>query len=172
MLPPYQSARAAWKEWEAIGASPFAIRQLRFGATLPWTTHPSSLPPKFANAYELSPADAAFADAEADRMVRLGYVREISLSEAQLQHFVSAAFVVKGALKDRLVIDYSVLVNPHLAASKFRMETLLDLAPQLRPGDSLFKFDMADGYYHVGIRPRDCKFLAFRVGRRLFFPSV
>lgn len=169
MKAPFQSVRASWREWETIGASPYAIRQILFGASLPWKIPPTSLPRRFANAYVLPPENAAFADEEVDRMIRRGYVREISLEEARKQHIVSAAFVVNGA-KLRLVIDYASYVNPHLASPKFRMETLLDLAPQLRPGDSLFKFDLSDGYYHVGLRARDQTYLAFRVGRRFFLP--
>lgn len=166
---PYRTVRHAWREWEKIGASEFALRQIRFGAQLPWTQPPSSLPRRFANAYKLSPSNAAFADAEVDRWVALGYAREISFEAARRQHIVSAAFVVNGS-KDRLVIDYSPHVNPYLDAPKFRMETLLDLAPQIRPDDSLFKFDLVDGYYHVGNRRSDQTFLSFRVGRRFFLP--
>lgn len=50
------------------------------------------------------------------------------------------------------------------------MKTLLDLALQLQVGDSLFKEDLSDGYYHVGLRAQDQKYLAFCIGRRFFIP--
>lgn len=120
-----------------IGASPYSLRQIRFGAQLPWKQPPSIIPQRFANAYNLSPADAAFVTAEDDRWVARGYAREISFEEARQQHIVSTAFIVNGK-KDRLVIDYGSHVNPFLDAPKFRLETLLDLARQIRPNDSLF----------------------------------
>lgn len=169
MTAPYQTVRRAWREWEAIGATPFALRQIRFGASLPWTSPPATIPRRFANAYPMSAANAKFAELEVNRWVARGYAQEISFSEAQKQHIVSSAFVVNGT-KDRLVIDYAAFVNPYLSAPKFRMETLLDLAPQLQPNDSLFKIDLADGYYHVGYRTADRTYLAFRVGRRFFIP--
>ena len=168
-LAPFQTVRRAWRAWEEIGASPYALRQIRFGAALPWLKPPSSIPRRFANAYKMTPENQSFADTEMDRMCGRGFVREISFEEARAQHIVSAGFVINGA-KDRVVVNYAPFINPHLAAPRFRMETLLDLAPQLQAGDSLFKVDLSDGYYHVGLRAQDQPYLAFRIGRRFFIP--
>lgn len=160
--------RRSWRAWEEVGASPRLVRQIRFGSAVPWKSDPSLLPRRFANAYPLSPPDLEFAYAEVDRYLAAGYVRELSFAEARRQHHVSPSFVVRGH-KPRLVVDYSTL-NDNIAAPPFRMETLLDLAPQLHPNDALLKFDLQDGYYHLSTRPQDRTHLCFRVGRRYFLP--
>lgn len=45
----YETVRRAWRAWEEIGASPFFLRQILFGSTLPWIRHPSTLPGKLEN---------------------------------------------------------------------------------------------------------------------------
>jgi hypothetical protein len=54
-------------------------------------------------------------------------------------------------VKSRVVIDYTAQKEV-LGARKFRMDTLADLAPQLRPGNSLIKADVSDAYYHLRLR--------------------
>jgi hypothetical protein len=66
---------------------------------------------------------------------------------------VVSGFVVHGA-KRRVVVDYTTH-NEVLSARKFKMDTLADLAPQLRPGDALFKADVQDAYCHLRLRRCD-----------------
>lgn len=73
--------------------------------------------------------------------------------------------------KPRLVVDYRV-PNKHLSPRRFKCESLYDLAPQLRPGDSLISWDIKDAFYHLDLRPRDRTFLCFTVLGRVFEPVV
>jgi hypothetical protein len=50
------------------------------------------------------------------------------------------------------------------------MDTLSDLAPQLRPGDALFKADVQDVYYHLRLRRCDRDKLLFPIAGRWFLP--
>lgn len=130
---PYQNVRAKWQEWEALGASPDLVRQIRFGARLPWGVDRSSVPPRFSNAYNLSARDDAFAQEELSRWLAHGFAAEITLADAKELRVISPAFVIYGS-KPRLVVDYSY-VNGYMEDTPFRMERLLDLAPQLCPRD-------------------------------------
>lgn len=124
---------------------------------------------RFANAFALTPVGDAFATTKVDRWVQIGLVQEMSFADARNGPVVSAAFVVHGS-EDRGVIDYGH-VKGHFRDMPFCMEGLLDLAPQLRPNDSLFKDDLCDVYYYLGIRAADRHALTFRVGRRFFISS-
>lgn len=163
---PYQSMRAQWKEWEALGASPDLVRQIQFGPRLPRRVDRSCVPRRLANAYKLSPRDNRFAQEEIARWLANGFATEITLADAKNLRVVSPAFVIHVA-KQRLVVDYSY-VNGYMSDTPFRMERLMDLAPQICPGDSLFQVDIKDGYYHLGFRPIDRPLLAFRIGNRYF----
>jgi hypothetical protein len=50
------------------------------------------------------------------------------------------------------------------------MDTLSDLATQLRPGDALFKADVQDAYYHLRLRRSDRDKLLVRIVGRWFRP--
>jgi hypothetical protein len=82
-----------------------------------------------------------------DRWIAEGFAEEISEPEARKVGLVVSGFVVHGS-KPRVVIDYTTQ-NEVLGSRKFRMDTLADLAPQLKPGDVLFKADVQDAYYHL-----------------------
>jgi hypothetical protein len=79
-----------------------------------------------------------------------------------------SGFVVHGA-KRRLVVDYTAQ-NEVLGARKFKMDTLADLAPKLKPGDALFKADVQDTYYHLRLRRFDRDKLLFRIAGCWFRP--
>jgi hypothetical protein len=81
---------------------------------------------------------------------------------------VVSGFVLHGS-KRRVVPDY-IAQNEVLGARKFRMDTLSDLAPQLRPGDALFKADVEDAYHHLRLGRCDRDNLLFRIAGRWFRP--
>lgn len=145
MSPPFVAVGRAHQAWTDIGASPWLVRQLRFGLQLPWNRKPRSTR---AREYKLIPADLDFSRREVRRWIEAGYCRRAS--EADLRALcrtgsVSPAFVTVSAMKSRLVIDYS-LVNECLDERSFRMDQLADLSPSLRPNDCLFKADIKDAY--------------------------
>ncbi len=144
------------------------IRQLRFGLQLPWLRPP---PRRAACPYPLGDAEAAFADQEIRRWLRLGFARPATGADMTTlrRRGCSPAFVTNIDTKPRLVIDYTQ-VNNCLEERTFRMDQLADLAAQIRPGDSLFKADIQDAYYHLRLRPRDRLRLAFVVGSCVYIP--
>jgi hypothetical protein len=170
MLPPFAAVGRAHQAWADIGASPWLVRQLRFGLQLPWNRKPRNTR---AREYNLSPEDLAFARGEVLRWIAAGYCREASDADLRaMRHAgsVSPAFVTTSASKYRLVIDYS-LVNECLDERSFRMDQLADLSPSLRPNDCLFKADIRDAYYHLRLRSADQLYLAFRVGGVTYIPA-
>jgi hypothetical protein len=77
-----------------------------------------------------------------NRGIDEGFSEEISEAGARKNGLVVSGFVVHGS-KPRVVIDYTTQ-NEVLGSREFRMETLTDLAPQLKPGDVLFKAGVQD----------------------------
>ena len=65
-----------------------------------------------------------------------------------------------GSDKLRLILDMRY-GNEHIADEPFRMESLTDLQYMAQPGDVMLAIDLAQGYHHVTIHPRDRKFLGF-----------
>lgn len=139
-----------------------------FGMRIPWAIPPAETKRRFDNPYALSPAEEPFATTNGEPWVQIECGQEASFADARNAPVVRAAFVVHGS-KDRVAIDY-VHVNDHLCDTPFRKEQSLDLAPQLRPDDSLFKADLCDGHCHPGICADVCPALTFCVGRRFFIP--
>ena len=150
-------------------ATPWLVRQLRYGLQLPWKS-----PPRFqrTDGYKLEPKHGRFATEEAQRWLELGYARRATAQERKRVlrlGGVSPGFVTSSAGKPRLVIDYSA-VNECLEEQTFRMDQLGDLAAVLGPGDVLFKADISDAYYHLRIRSCDRELLAFQVEGVVYLP--
>lgn len=168
MAPCYTQVGARYRAWEEIGATPWLVRQIRFGIQLPWTG-----PCRFQHrsSYDLSPAHQKFAREEVQRWLSLGYVRKANPSQGRRlaqRGMVAPAFVSEGR-KPRLVIDYSV-VNESLDQRTFRMDQLGDLAAVLHPRDRLFKADITDAYYHLRLRRSDQERLSFMVDGEVYVP--
>jgi ribonuclease HI len=162
---PFARVAAHAHKWQQIGASPTLIRMIKYGVLLPWTGQPRH---GIRREYPLLPEDYRFAFNEMDRWIAEGFAEEISEAEARKVGLVVSGFVVHGS-KPRVVIDYTTQ-NEVLGSRKFRMDTLADLAPQLKPGDVLFKADVQDAYYHLRLRRCDRDKLLFRIAGRFFRP--
>lgn len=91
-------------------------------------------------------------------------MEEVPLSHAS--HVCRAFLVPKGDIW-RLVIDLRPL-NKHCRAPPTTFETLKRVRTLGQPNDHLVSFDLADGFYAVGIHPSDRRYLQFQVGDRLF----
>jgi hypothetical protein len=164
---PFSRVAAHAPKWQHIGASPALLRMIKYGVLLPWTGKPR---PGVRREYPLSPEDYRFSAKEMDRWVDEGFAEEITEVEAGRLGLVVSGFVAHGA-KPRVAIDYTAQ-NEVLEARKFRMDTLADLAPQLRPGDSLIKADVQDAYYYLRLRRCDRDKLLFRIAGRFFRPPA
>lgn len=88
---PFAAIAAKWQGWEEIGASPWAVRQLRYGLNLPWVSPPKAhrAPP-----YPAERGKREFITIEVIRWKKLGYVREVGREEPRSWNHVSSAFVV------------------------------------------------------------------------------
>ena len=168
-LPPYVRLGQAADQWDNIGASSWLIRQIKYGIQLPWTREPSS---QHTRRIRMTGEDRAFEEEEILRWVALRYARRATRKEARRLRRsgqLSGAFVTSTGGKRRLVIDYR-RVNEALQDRTFRMDQLGDLAASLNPGDSLFKADLKDGYYHLRIRQQDQLRLAFELNGVVYLP--
>jgi hypothetical protein len=141
------------------------IRMIKNAVLLPWKGKPSRC---FRREYPISPEDYRFASAEMNRWTANGFAQEITESEARRIGQVVSAFVVRGS-KPSVIVDYTAQ-NEMLETKTFKMETLVDLAPQLRPNDALIKADIRDAYYHLRLRASDQDKLLFRIAGRFIRP--
>lgn len=129
MTPPFVTVVGRYMEWVKIGASPWIVRQLRFGIQIPWIRKPKHtirVPD-----YNLAPADAFFAKKEVERWLVHGLCRRAVGKEMQFIRTMSPAFVTVSTGKLPLVIDY-LKVNECLEERSFWMEQLTNAAPFFR----------------------------------------
>lgn len=158
--PPSIRVGRAHAECTTLRASPWLLRQKRFGLQLLWTREVPYRPPR---PYQLSRNDAAFGHGEVTSWLERGLVRPAKPSEVDAMKragLIFPAFVTRSAGKDGLVIDYK-RDNECMEARNFRMDKLSDLASVRRRGDHLFKSKNKVGYYHLHQRPEDGLRLAF-----------
>jgi Reverse transcriptase (RNA-dependent DNA polymerase) len=166
---PCRQVGRSFATWRKLGASPWLVRQLRFGLQLPWT---SEVPYQRPRSYPLTPVDQKFARKEVTRWVNRGFARRATPAESQALRRRGAlfpAFVTVSAGKQRLVVDYK-RANRCMEPRSFRMDQLSDLAAVLKPRDHLVKADIKDAYYHLRLRAEDQLRLAFLVGGEAFVP--
>jgi hypothetical protein len=69
---PCRQVGRSFATWQKLEASPWLVRQLRFGFQLPWTSEVSHQRPR---SYPLTPVDRAFAVEELVRWVDCGFAR-------------------------------------------------------------------------------------------------
>jgi hypothetical protein len=141
------------------------IRMIKYGVLLPWKGKPSQC---FRREYPISSEDYRFTSAEMDRWIANGFAQEITESEARRIGQVVSEFLVRGS-EPRVVVNYTAQ-NEMLDTKTFKMETLVDLAPQLRPNDALIKADIRDSHYHLRLRACDRDKLLFQIFGRFFRP--
>ena len=163
---PYEATRRAIKAWRSLGASRWVIRTIQRGVQIPWLRKP----PRFhSRGYSLNKADAKWAEAELERWLAAGYLREMTEEEATGVHCLMGGFVTHSAGKPRLVVDYRH-PNAYMERRRFKYETLWELAPGLGPDDELISWDIADAYHHLRLRVEDQTFLCFTMLGRFFAP--
>lgn len=166
-LPPqYRSARQAIKAWRALGASRWVIKNLLHGAQIPWRG--GRRPPRHrARPFKLAADDEDFARTEMEKNLRAGFWVELNEQEIEQAEVVVNGFVTRSAGSKRFVID-ARYQNDYIDDRRFKYESLMDLAPQLRPDDSLIGWDVRGAYHHVALRPDDQRFFCFQCLGRTF----
>lgn len=166
MRAPFQIVRARLQEWEKLGASPSLVRQIHFGVRIPWAVDTWKMIKGLRERLRARGGGIRGRGSQS-----LGYEQV-----CERQEFIRSAISSghqwrihrprsQGPCGHRLQTrEYKHQRHP------FRMEFLLDLAPQLRKDNFLFKADLQVGYYHIGISAHDRPFLTFKIGRRFFIP--
>ena len=137
-----------------MGASPWVLKTLREGYSLPFVQQPPQV--SFRNnksALETS----EFVTSEIYSLLEQGCIREVRRSEA---HVISPLSVVHNSSKPRLILDLSYL-NQFISVPKFKFEDIRCVRDLFEKGDYFFKFDIKSGYHHINILEAHQKYLAF-----------
>lgn len=162
---PHATARAAWREWTAIGASPWVLKVSREGHLLPWRHRP---PPCKVPPLPVPSDVATWAATEVQRWAAWGYARRATAEEEANAEWKFTSFVADVKTKPRLVIDFSPQ-NDHLYDQAFKYEQLPSFISALKQDDHLFSWDITDAFHHIYLAPRERAPLAFRVAGVLYF---
>ena len=153
--------------WASIGAPPSVLRILRDGYSLPFLRPPPQVLPRPSQFTVLSkPDQIKVVDEEVVALLAKGAIRRVSKTSRGL---VSRIFVV--TKKDggwRPIINLKWLNKTFLNPPHFRMDTALDAAALLRPGDWTASIDLKDAYFHIPINRRFRRFLRFGWRGRLY----
>lgn len=159
--------------WEAIGASRFMVRTIRFGI--------KDMPTKpFVNGQELGDipqtrVDKEFAHADLEKGLATGLYEEVSRDYARACMsrgcMVSSAFTTwqgeGDSRKGRFVINLH-RQSLHWPKGSVRMETLPSFALSLRKDDTLMSWDAKGGYRHMFLHPDMRDYFIFRYSGRYF----
>ena len=153
--------------WASIGAPPSILQILKDGYSLPFLRPPPQVLPRPSQFTVLSkPEQIKVVDEEVVALLAKGAIRQISKTSRGL---VSRIFVVPK--KDggwRPIINLKWLNKTFLDPPHFRMDTALDAAALLHPGDWTASIDLKDAYFHVPVNRRFRRFLRFGWRGRLY----
>lgn len=157
-LPLYMSIRNALPAWLSLGCSSVVAGWIRSGYPLQFSAAP---PPPFhhgTSGQSTCPLQRAFWAAEATRMFSSG-----AWEPATCFDYVSRAHLQPKAGspgKFRVCLDLKYF-NGFLRDLPHRCETLKRLQSMLQQGDSMFSFDLQDGFQALAVAPADRKYLTF-----------
>ena len=140
--------------WEKMGASPWVLKILREGYSLPFVQQPPQV--SFRNNKSALEA-SEFVTSEIYSLLEQGCIREVRRSET---HVISPLSVVHNSSKPRLILDLSYL-NQFISVPKFKYEDIRCVRDLFEKGDYFFKFDIKSGYHHINILEAHQKYLAF-----------
>ena len=140
--------------WRDIGASPWVMRVIDQGYSLPFIVEP---PPAFFMNNQSALKHQAFVANEIQRLLETGCIREVERDEA---HIISPLSVAENSEKLRLILDLRYL-NSFLSVPKFKYEDVRTIRDLFNKGDFFFKFDIKHGYHHVNIDKAYHKYLSF-----------
>ena len=140
--------------WEQMGASPWILKILREGYSLPFVQQPPQV--SFRNNKSALEA-SEFVTSEIYSLLEQGCIREVRRSEA---HVISPLSVVHNSSKPRLILDLSYL-NQFISVPKFKYKEIRCVRDLFEKGDYFFKFDIKSGYHHINILEAHQKYLAF-----------
>ena len=140
--------------WEQMGASPWILKILREGYSLPFVQQPPQVSFRNNNS-ALDSSD--FVMNEIHSLLEQGCIREVKRFEA---HVMSPLSVAHNGSKSRLILDLSYL-NQSISVPKFKYEDIRCVRDLFEKGDYFFKFDIRSGYHHINILEAHQTYLAF-----------
>lgn len=145
-------------EWASIGAPPFILKD---GYSLPFfRSQPQTLPRPSQYTVLTKPEQIKVVDEKVAALLVKQAIRRVSPTTRGL---VSRIFVVPK--KDggwRPIINLKWLNQTFLDPPHFRMDTVVDAAYLLRPGDWATSIDLKDVYFHISVNRRFRRFLRLR----------
>ena len=146
-----------------MGASPRVLQWVARGVRIKFTRRPPAPFNLGRSLDNLTPAQLQWWRGERERLMAAG-----AWEPATCGNYVSKAFLVPkpGKNKWRVVLDLRHL-NQFCQAYGMRMETLRRLQRTMKGGEWMASFDLADGFYAVGIAPEHRKFFTFCVNGEL-----
>ena len=121
--------------WEQMGASPWVLKILREGYSLPFVQQPPQVSFR-NNKSALESSD--FVTNEIYSLLEQGCIREVRRSEA---HVTSPLSVVHNSSKPRWILDLSYL-NQFISVPKSKYEDIRCVRDLFEKGDYFFKFDI------------------------------
>ena len=153
--------------WKAIGASPKLLRWIKEGVSIPFLHGPPQRYHQGISFTDMTPDQFEFMSKELPRLFQEG-----GMESGNCNGWVSRAFLVPkppkadGTLCWRIVVD---LRHLNLFCQKFRLklETLKRLRYLGRPGDYCFSIDLQDGFYAMGLVPKDRAYMTFEIPQPL-----
>jgi hypothetical protein len=143
--------------WQAVCTSAFVLGIITVGYPLPWIDGPPDKPAFFQN-HASSTEHSDFVDQAVSSLVATGTV----LAVTSRPFLVSPLGVVpKPPDKYRLILDLKFL-NSLLQITKFRYESIREVANLCQQNDLLFTVDLKSGYHHIDIHRDFWQYLGFQ----------
>ena len=137
-----------WREWVDIGASAHVVTWLREGVSFPQVKR---LERKFFGDNGITKEEEVeWADNEISRLCGTGALVEVRESELQAVSPIRLAPKKGSKNRFRMIVNMRG-VNRSLKPLTFKMEGLSTILQLVRPGDFLIKWDLREGYFHVGL---------------------
>ena len=152
------SVRQSAEFWRSFVRSSTVMDWIDNGYRLQWDSNPPE-PREMPNSVSATEYEE-FVDNALSEMVASGAATR--LPQGQRPAVVSPIGVVPKprSEKMRLIINMRY-VNRHLIKKVFKFEGLRDLADIIEKDDYMVSFDLASGYYHVGLHPESSPYVAF-----------
>jgi len=138
-----------WLDWVEIGASPRVVAWIRDGVGFPQV---EELERRCVVTNKISVLkEVEWTDEEVKRLCGSGALVEVG--EMELLAVSPIRLTPKNKTGFRLIVNMR-RVNKTLTPMSFKMEGLGTVLQLIRPGDVLMKWDLREGYFHVGLNER------------------
>ena len=150
-----------WETWESLGVSPYVVKILKEGYTLPLRHRPKLVrSPVIVSGYVHPPRQGFLVEALHSLLTK-NAVEKVTQKNS-LGFFNRLFLVPKPNNRWRPILDLSAL-NKFLRVGTFKMETPESIRTSLHRGEWVTSIDFRDAYFHIPIHPQSRKYLRFHV---------